>query len=306
MKVRLFLKVFIFLFLGMVTLNFYSQGVYIVQKSGVSAYEEVKNTFIQMSFVEQILNLQTPPILLDGSEKDSKTVAQLAEKKPSCIFAIGSYSVKKVREVLKDVPIVCAMDYYPEIDKIYDDEKCVVINSIGSEKQLLNDLKNFKKIKRIGILHLDTISRTASEIAYRFSEEKVEVEDLPFSRKDDLSNIFGNLKGKLQTLLFLNNLDGDDSDTINFIVTNCNSLDIFPVAFNDQIVSKGFLYGCYFSGESIAQTSAKVVKDIVTTNQIPQNRFITPKDTTNSVNKKTLNDFKLKIPSNMKIGVMYE
>ncbi len=306
MKVRLFFKVFIFFFFGMLTLDFYSQGVYIVQKTGVSAYEEVKNTFIQMSFVEEIPNLQTTPILLDGSEKDSKTIAQLQEKKPSCIFAIGSYSVKKVREVLKDVPIVCSMIYYPEIDKIYDDEKCVVINSLGSEKQLLNDLKYFRKIKRIGILHLDTTSRTASEIASRFNEENVEVEDLPFSKKEDLSTIFGNLKGKMQALLFLDNHDRYDSDTINFIVTNCNSLDILPVVFNDQLVSNGFLYGCYFSGESIAQTSAKVVKSILTTNQIPQNRFIIPKDATNSINKKTLNDFKLKIPSNMKIGVMYE
>lgn len=299
-------RLYLFFLLFFVCFRIFGDGVFIVTKMGVQSYEDVKNSFIQMSFVEQINNLESKPIYLDGSNKDKEIITKLSEKKPDAIFAIGPYATKMVREVIKSVLIVSAMVYYPEIDNIQNDPNTVIINSLGSGKDMIDNLKNFRKIKKVGILHSTSLNETASLISSEIEKEGVEVEDLPYSSKDDLQKIFEGLKGKIQSIIILPDPLTQSNDIIRFIVTNCLSLDILPVTFNDSMVSSGILFASYFSTDSIGETSAKTLKEIALTKSIPKNRFINPNKTTTSLNKGTLNAMKLKLPSNIKIGVIYE
>ncbi|MFB3850537.1 MAG: ABC transporter substrate binding protein [Acidobacteriota bacterium] len=306
MKRNLFFIVLVLIFAQIFTLSLYGQGVFIVQKKDVASYEEVKNNFIQFSFVEQIPNLNTSPYYLDESAKDSEVLNSIAEKKPSIVFAIGSYAAKKVREAMPDVLIVAAMIYYPDAEKFSPNEKTVLIASLGSAKDLMEQIKKFRKIKKVGILHNSQISDSANLYISDLKSAGVEVADFSFTSKDEIQAIFQEVKGQIQALLVLPDSVTLNSDVIRYIVTECISADILPLSLSDRMVSSGFFFSSYFSTESIGKTAAKVVKEVASSGKVPSDKIRFPSDSESSMNKGTLNAFKLKIPSGIKIGVIYE
>lgn len=306
MKRNLFFVVFVLILEQVFSLSLYGQGVFIVQKKNVPSYEEVKNNFIQFSFVEQIPNLDTSPYYLDESAKDSNVLNSIAKKKPSVVFAIGPYAAKKVREVMPDVLIVAAMVYYPDAEKFFPNEKNVLISSLGSAKDLMKQVKKFRKIKKIGIFHNSQISDSANLYTSDIRSLGIEVVDISFTSKDEIKAIFQDMKGQIQALLVLPDPVTLNSEVIRYIVTECISADILPLSLSDKMVSSGFFFASYFSTESIGQITAKVVKEITLTGKAPLDKICFPDRSDSSMNRATLNAFKLKVPSNIKIGVIYE
>ncbi|MCX7830227.1 MAG: hypothetical protein N2445_04110 [Acidobacteria bacterium] len=306
MKRNLFL-IFLFLFSAEIfTLSLFGQGVFIVQKKNVAVFEEVKNNFIQFSFVEQVPNLNTSVYYLDETANDATVLNSLAEKKPNIVFAIGSYSAKKVRETMPNVFIIASMIYYPEAEKIYPDEKTILIGSLGSGKDLVEQIKPFRKIKKLGLLHHSQIAESVNLFISELKSAGIEVTDYSFSSKDEIQAIFQEVKGKIQALLVLPDSITLNNDVIRYIVTECVASDILPLALNDKMVSSGFFFASYFSSESIGKTAAKVAKEVATTGKAPSDKIRFPQESETSLNKGTLNAFKLKIPSGIKIGVVYE
>jgi ABC-type uncharacterized transport system substrate-binding protein len=114
------------------------------------------------------------------------------------------------------------------------------------------------------------------------------------------------VKGQIQALLVLPDPVTLNSDVIRYIVTECISADILPLSLSDKMVSSGFFFASYFSNESIGKTAAKVVKEVAAAGKATSDKIRFPNDSESSLNKGTLNAFKLKIPSGIKIGVIYE
>jgi len=306
MNRNLFFVVLFLIFSVFLTVSIWGQGVYIVLKKNVESYETVKNNFIQFSFVEQISNLDTSPYYLDESANDSAVLKAIAEKNPKVIFAIGSYAAKKVRQTMPDVLIVAAMVYYPEVEKIYPDEKMVIIASLGSAKDLMEKIKAFRKVKKVGILHSSQISESANLYISELKSTGMEVIDYSFSNKDEIQAIFQEVKGNIQALLVLPDTTTLNSDVIRYIATECLSSGILPLALNDKMVSSGFFFASYFSAESIGKAGAQNVKEVTATGKAQSKEIRFPKDSETSLNRGMLNAFKLKIPSGLKIGVIYE
>lgn len=306
MKRNLFFSVLSFFLAHFLSASIFGQAVFIVQKKDVASYEEVKNNFIQFSFVEQIPNLNTSVYYLDESPNDSVVLKSLADKNPKLIFVIGSYAAKKVREAMPDVLIVATMIYYPEAEKFYPDDKTVIIASLGSTKELIDGLKSFKKVKKIGVLHSSQISESANIYISQLKSFGIEGVDYSFKSKDEIQAIFQEIKGSVEALLVLPDSTTVNSDVIRYIVTECISSNILPLSLYDSMVSSGFFLASFFSPESIGKTAAKVVKEVATSGKTPSEKIIFPQDSQFALNKGTMNAFKLKIPSGIKLGVVYE
>lgn len=284
----------------------FGQGVYIVQKKNVSSYEEIKNNFIQFSFVEQIPNLNTTAYYLDESENDIAILKSIAEKNPTAIFTIGSYAAKKVREIMPNVTIIVAMVYYPESEKLDPNEKTIIISSLGSVKDLMEKVKDFRKIKKVGVMYNAQISESANVFISELKSIGFEVTNFSFSSKEEIQSVCQDLKNRIQALIVLPDQTTLNSDVIRYIVTECISADVLPLSLNDRMVSSGYLIASHFSNESIGKSAAIATKEVATTGKNSSNKTRIPETSETSLNKGTLKAFKLKISSNQKIGVIYE
>lgn len=283
-----------------------ASGVVIVIRRDAPVFDEVKNTFVQQSFVEQIPGLSTQPYYLDGGAGDAAVLKDIAEKKPDAVFAVGYFAAKKMRETLPDTPIVAAMVYYPEIDGIISDPKTVVVSSLGSSKELISQLKMFRKIKSIGLLYSSSISPAASSIMAELKSQGVDVADLPVAKQDDIATAFESVKGRIQAMVVLPDSLTQNPDAVRFIVTQSVSKDIMPVSFNENMVSSGMFFSAYFPTDAIGRKSAQVVKELLQYQRVPAVRVQVPDASASALNRGCLQALKLKIPSNMKIGVIYE
>lgn len=304
-------NLFLCFFVAILCLTFFlfptfGQGVYIVQKKNIPSYEEIKNNFIQFSFVEQIPNLNTTAYYLDESENDITILKSIAEKKPTAIFTIGPYAAKKTREVMPDVPIVVAMVYYPETEKLYPNEKTVIISSLGSVKDLMENVKGFRKVKKVGVLYNSQISESANVFISQLKSEGFEVINYNFSSKEEIQAIFQEIKNQIQALIVFPDQTTLNNDVIRYTVTECISAGVLPLTLNDKMVSSGYLIASYFSNESIGKSAARATKEVVTTGKASLNKAIIPETSETSLNKVTLKAFKLQIPANRKMGVIYE
>ena len=286
--------------------SFEAGGVIIVSRKDVSAFEEVKNSFIQQSFVEQVPGLNTKAYYLDGSSPDAAVLKEVSEVKPDAVFAIGAFSAKKVREVLPDVPIVTAMVYYPETDGLNLDPKTVVVNSLGSAKELAIEVKSFRKIKTIGLIRFASISSSAEIISSELKSQGLEVLDFPVAKQEDVAPIFEAAKGRIQAILILPDPITQNPDTLRFIVTQSVTNDILPIALNENMVASGAFFAVFYSTDSIGQKVAKTLRELLRLQKIPDIRLQNPETTSSALNKGSMQAFKLKIPSNLKIGVIYE
>ncbi|HNQ79163.1 MAG TPA: ABC transporter substrate binding protein [Acidobacteriota bacterium] len=281
-------------------------GVVIVIRRDAPVFDEVKNTFVQQSFVEQIPGLSTQPYYLDGGAGDAAVLKEITEKKPDAVFAVGYFAAKKMRETLPDTPIVAAMVYYPEIDGIISDPKTVVVSSLGSSKELISQLKMFRKIKSIGLLYSSSISPAASSIMADLKSQGVDVADLPVAKQEDIASAFESVKGRIQAMVVLPDNLTQNPDAVRFIVTQSVSGDIMPVSFNENMVSSGMFFSAYFPTDAIGRKSAQVVKELLQYQRVPAVRVQVPDASASALNRGCLQALKLKIPSNMKIGVIYE
>ena len=283
-----------------------ASGVVIVIRRDAPVFDEVKNTFVQQSFVEQIPGLSTQPYYLDGGAGDAAVLKEITEKKPDAVFAVGYFAAKKMRETLPDTPIVAAMVYYPEIDGIISDPKTVVVSSLGSSKELISQLKMFRKIKSIGLLYSSSISPAASSIMADLKSQGVDVADLPVAKQEDIASAFESVKGRIQAMVVLPDNLTQNPDAVRFIVTQSVSGDIMPVSFNENMVSSGMFFSAYFPTDAIGRKSAQVVKELLQYQRVPAVRVQVPDASASALNRGCLQALKLKIPSNMKIGVIYE
>lgn len=281
-------------------------GVVIVSRKDIPSFEEVKNNFIQQSFVEQVPGLNTQPYYLDGSAGDPAILKAISEAKPDAVFAIGSFSAKKARGVLPDVPIVTTMVYYPEAEGLNLDPRIVFVNSLGSASELAKDVKVFRKIKTIGVIRSSSISSSATAVFSDLERQGLTVLDFPISKQEDVAPIFEGARGRMQAILILPDPVTQNSDTLRFIITQSIANDILPLALNENMVSSGAFYAAFYSSASIGRKVAKILREIAALKKFPESRLQDPEATTNSLNRGTLQAFKLKIPANFKIGVIYE
>lgn len=296
----------VFVIMLSISLSIFGQSVAIVLQKGTNAFEDLKNSFIQFSFVEQVKDLNTKPYYLENNEKDEIVLKELAQSKPSVVFTIGTFATKKVREFLPDVYIVAAMIYYPEIEKFHLDQKTYVIASLGSVKDLMNGVKNFRKIRRVGLLYSNKIAESGTNFSFELKSLNYEVSELTYSTKDELINLLNDIRGRFQSLIVLPESTTLDKDLIRFIVTQCVSNDILPLTFSEEAVSSGFLFSSRYSKEGIAKVGVKLVKSIVEGRELPKEKIVFPEESETALNKGTMNAFQIKIPQNMKIGVIYE
>ncbi len=281
-------------------------GVVIVIRRDAPVFDEVKNTFVQQSFVEQIPGLSTQPYYLEGGAGDAAVLKEITEKKPDAVFAVGYFAVKKIREALPDTPIVAAMVYYPEMDGIISDPKTVVISSLGSSKELISQVKMFKKVKSLGMLYSSSISPAAASIMADLKSQGVDVTDLPVAKQEEIAAAFESVKGRVQAIVVLPDGLTQNPDVIRFIVTQSISADIMPISFNENMVSSGMFFSTYFPTDAIGRKSAQVVKELLQYQRVPSVRVQVPDASASALNRGSLQALKLKIPSNMKIGVIYE
>jgi ABC-type uncharacterized transport system substrate-binding protein len=282
-------------------------GVVIVTRKDIPAFDEVKNSFIQQSYVEQIAGLVSQAYYLDGTAQDSAVLKLIAEIKPDTVFAIGYYSAKKVRETLPGVPMVAAMIYYPEIDGMNLDPNMVIIKSLGSPKELMTQAKSFRKFKAVGLLHSSELaSSSAASISDELKAQGVDILDFPVAKADEIASVFDGAKGKIQALVVLPDSISQNADSVRFIVTQSVAGDILPLSLNENIVSSGALFAVFYATDSIGRKGAQIVREIGSSRKIPADRLQAPSTTSSALNKGALQAFKLKVPSNLKIGVIYE
>jgi ABC-type uncharacterized transport system substrate-binding protein len=281
-------------------------GVVIVTRKDTPAFDEVKNSFLQQSYVSQTAGIVNQAFYLDGGAGDTALLKGIADKTPDVVFAVGYYAAKKVREAMADVTIVAAMVYYPEMDGMNLDPKTVVISSLGPPRELMIQAKQFRKIKTVGLLHSSTISSSADSIAAELRTQGVEVVDLPIAKQEDISAVFEGAKGRMQAVVILPESLTLNPDVIRFMVTQSVSNDILPLSFSENMVSSGIFFSVFYPTDGIGKKSAQIVKEIVASQKIPAVRVQVPETSNSALNRGGLQAFKLKIPSNMKIGVTYE
>ncbi len=65
-------------------------------------------------------------------------------------------------------------------------------------------------------------------------------------------------------------------------------------------------FSAYFPTDAIGRKSAQVVKELLQYQRVPAVRVQVPDASASALNRGCLQALKLKIPSNMKIGVIYE
>lgn len=281
-------------------------GVVIVIRRDAPAFDEVKNSFVQQSFVEQIPGLSTQPYYLDGGAGDAALLKEITDKKPDAVFAVGYFAAKKIRESMPDVPVVAAMVYYPELDGLNTHPQTVIISSLGAPKELISQVKMFKKVKSIGLLHSSSISIAAASLADEFKSQGVDVLDYPVTKIEEIAPLLDGAKGRIQALVVLPDAMTQNPDVVRLIVTQSLSGEIMPLSFSENMVSSGIFFSVYYPTDAIGKKSAQVVKELLQYKRVPAVRLQVPEASASALNKGGLQALKLKIPSNMKIGVIYE
>lgn len=306
MRLYLFLIVVLAVLAAAVTFPAEAGGVVIVLRKEAPSYEEVKNSFIQQSFVEQIPGLSTQPYFLDGGAGDAASLKEISEKKPDAVFTIGNFATKKVRETLPDVPLVASMVYYPEVDAIVSDPKTVIISSLGSPKVMMAQVKMFRKVKNLGLLYSSAISPSAPPIVAELKSQGVDVVELPVGKAEEIAPAIESVKGRVQALIVLPDPMTHSDNVVRLVVTQSLSADIMPLSFGENMVSSGIFFSVYFPTDAVGKKGAQVVKELVQFQRVPAVRMQVPETTTTALNRGSLQALKLKIPSSMKIGVIYE
>jgi putative tryptophan/tyrosine transport system substrate-binding protein len=186
------------------------------------------------------------------------------------------------------------------------DPKTVLVSSLGSPKELMIQSRLFRKIKTVGLLHSSAISLSASSIAEDLKAQGVEVIDFPVAKQEDISAVFEGAQGKIQALVILPESLTQNPDVIRFMVTQSVSNNILPLSFSENMVSSGIFFAVFYPTDVIGKKGAQIVKEIVLSQKIPGLRLQTPESSSSALNRGGLQAFKLKIPTNMKIGVIYE
>jgi len=283
-----------------------ASGVVIVMRRDAPSFDEVKNSFIQQSFVEQIPGLSTQPYLITGGAGDAAVFKEISDKRPDAVFAIGHFAATKVREALPETPVIAAMVYYPELNGIVSDPRTAIVSSLGAPKEMISQVKIFRKIKSLGLLYSTSISPAAAVIAAEFKAQGVEVVDMPVGKQEEISLQLEGVKGRMQALVVLPDPITQNPDAIRFIVTQSIAADVLPLSFNEAMVSSGIFFSVYYPTDAIGRKSAQVLKETLQLQRIPAARIQVPETTATALNRGTLQALKLKIPSNMKIGVIYE
>lgn len=306
MRLYLFLIVVLAALAAAVPFPAEAGGVVIVLRREAPSYDEVKNSFIQQSFVEQIPGLSTQPYFLDGGAGDAAVLKEITEKKPDAVFTIGYFASKKVREAMPDVPVVASMVYYPEIDGFISDPKTVIISSLGSPKVMMSQVKMFRKVKGVGLLYSSAISPAAPSIAAELKSQGVDVVDLPVAKAEEIPAAIDSVKGRVQALIVLPDPMTHSDNVVRLVVTQALSADIMPLSFGENMVSSGIFFSVYFPTDAVGKKGAQVIKEITQFQRVPAVRMQVPENTTTALNRGSLQALKLKIPSSMKIGVIYE
>ncbi len=134
----------------------------------------------------------------------------------------------------------------------------------------------------------------------------VDVADLPVAKQEDIASAFESVKGRIQAMVVLPDNLTQNPDAVRFIVTQSVSGDIMPVSFNENMVSSGMFVSAYFPTDAIGRKSAQVVKELLQYQRVSRRKGAGPGRERERAQQGCLQALKLKIPSNMKIGVIYE
>ncbi len=282
-------------------------GVFIVSRAGVTPYNGAMAGFMQVAYANQLPGFDPKSIQLQGTSADDAALSALKAKLPTLIFTVGSYATKKVRAAIPDVWIVYAMVYYPDLEGFTADPKMVGIGSLGSPKDLNEMVKAFRRrAKRLYILHSPAIQSSIPGLIAQLDEAGFDAQDKPVPDAPSLQGVFNSIRDDAQVVLLLPDPLTSNQDALRYIISQCVDNKIIPVALSDSLVANGALCAAFYPGDAVGNEAAKVAQTILNTGKAPADKVVDPPSVSTSVNMKTAQALRLKVPSKINFGVTYE
>jgi len=293
---------------ALVSLPASASGSFIVTKKGVPAYDEAKNGFIQMAYAQQVRGFSPQAIELDGTDKDGPALDALKAKAPDLVFCIGAFAAKKTRQALPDTPIVYSMVYYPETEGLTKDPKMVGVFSLGAPRLTAQVLKSLGKYKSVAVLYQVALAASAESTAAYLSAEGLDATAVPVKGPEELQKVLASVRTTAQVVYLQPDPITLDPEAFRFIISQCISAGLLPVAGTDSLVSNGALFAAYFPPAVTGNKAAEVAALILNSGKVPDQRLVFPAvtDATTALNKSTAQALRLKISKEVSGGTVYE
>lgn len=307
MEKRLTLVILALVVFALTSIEASAAGVFIVSRAGVTPYNDAMAGFMQVAYAVQLPGFDPKSILLQGTSADDAALAALKAKAPTLIFTVGSYATKKVRAAIPDVWIVYSMVYYPELEGFTSDPKMVGVESLGSAKELDEIVKAFRRrAKRLYILHSPAIQSSVPALITRLDAAGFDAQDKQVPDASGLQSAFDAIKDDAQVVLLLPDPLTSNQDALRYIISQCADNKIIPVALSDSLVANGALCAAFYPGDAVGNEAARVAQTILNTGKAPSEKVVDPPSVSSSVNKRTAQALRLKVPSKINFGVTYE
>jgi ABC-type uncharacterized transport system substrate-binding protein len=183
----------------------------------------------------------------------------------------------------------------------------VGIGSLGSSRDLEEIVKAFRRrAKRLYILHSPAIQNSIPGLIARLDQAGFDAQDKPVPDAPSLQGVFASIKDDAQVVLLLPDPLTSNQDALRYIISQCVDNKIIPVALSDSLVASGVLCAAFYPGDAVGNEAAKVAQTILNTGKAPADKVVDPPSVSTSVNKKTAQALRLKLPSKINFGVTYE
>jgi len=293
---------------ALVSLPASAAGSFIVTKRGVPAYDEAKNGFIQMAYAQQVRGFAPQAIELDGTDKDGPALEALKAKAPDLVYCIGAFAAKKTRAALPDVPIVYSMVYYPETEGLTRDPKMVGVLSLGAPRLTAQALKSLGKYKSVAVLYQVALAASAEATVTYLNAEGLDATAVPVKGPEDLQKVLAAVRTTAQVVYLQPDPITLDPEAFRFIISQCVSSGLLPVAGTDSLVSNGALFAAYFPPAVTGNKAAEVAALILNSGKIPDQRLVFPAvtDATTALNRSTAQALRVKVTKEVSGGTVYE